>query len=193
MNSNYTTLIRDGMLSRLASTPFFAGFTFSRSSALQTQPEDVPHLGCYVVDEVMTEDGEHQTGVVRLFHSLRIGFSVIMQNNDPDDMEGKLDAAFWGIMNRLLADETLLSNDVFKIQGFTRAVRTNSYGHAGRENEIPIAEMRLELTCTYKTDWPPATPDDFLTMHLETRYPTADTDPAVIQQVIMSVDIPQNE
>ena len=57
--NSYAILIRDGMLAKLKTLPFYKDFyKFRRSKQMQIQPEQIPLVGCYVIDETMTPDGD---------------------------------------------------------------------------------------------------------------------------------------
>ena len=134
--------------------------------AKQVQPENVPFLGVYMVDETTTPDGDANVGEVR-FHSVAtIGISVIVQNNDASAASAKLDQA-WGEIERLFDDPTVYNwknvgkpNEV-AIQSFDRGQRTHVYGDIGQENAIPIAELRYNLQCNLGViDYEPTIVDD---------------------------------
>jgi hypothetical protein len=193
------------MLDRVKALPFFKNKfkLFSRSKAMPIQAQNIPYAGLYIVDETLTPDGDANVGDIRFEHALRLGFSVVIKNNDPDEVEEKLDGAFWSLMNGLLRDASLTNMlgaynaegaEGFAIEGFTRGTRKNVYGNAGLNNEMPIAELQLELTCKYRTTWPPVIEDDLITIHTVTGFPlrgTAD-EQAKIQQVTAVYDDLQN-
>jgi hypothetical protein len=202
--NSYSILIRDAVLDRVKVLPFFKNkFTFSRSKALPIQAQNIPYAGCYIVDETLTPDGDPNAGDIRFEHFLRLGFSVVIKNNDPDEVEDKLDGAFWSLMNGLLRDASLTNMlgaydadgvEGFAIEGFTRGSRKNVYGNAGLNNEMAIAELQLELTCKYRTTWPPIIEDDLITIHTVTGFPLRGTaeERAKVQQVTAVYDDLQN-
>lgn len=177
--NSYSLLIRDGVLERMKMLPFFQGFHFSRTKQLQVQPENIPHAACYMLPEQMGPDGDPNTGHPRFIHTLNLGFSIVIQNNDPDFSENILDQAFWAILNGIvpdpgefmtsvLRDATLYRNDNFMIEAFSKGSRRHNYGSKALDNEMPVAELQLELTCTYRADYPPFVYDDFRLLHQET-------------------------
>ena len=186
--NSYSLFIRDAMLDRIQHMPFFADFArFGRSRRLQVQPENIPYVGVYLVDETMVPDGDYNAGDIRFIHALRVGFSVVIFNNDEDDAEDQLDAAFWAIMNGLLCDSTLtnlLDTDIpgnAVIEGFSRGTRRHVYGVSGGSSEQPIGELQMDLTCVLRTRWAPTIVDDLEAVHVTTVYPwprTADGGPA---------------
>jgi hypothetical protein len=186
------------MLQRIKRMPFFLDFAkFGRSRRLQIQPESIPYVGVYLVDETMVPDGDYNAGDIRFTHALRVGFSVIVYNNDEDNTEDQLDAAFWALMNGLLCDATLtnlLETDIpgnAVIEGFSRGTRRHVYGTSGKNNEQPIGELQMDLTCVLRTRWAPTITDDLKVIHVETSFPIAGTEAekAGIQQVTSVYDI----
>jgi len=174
--------------------------TFSRSRQMQIQSQNIPYLGCYLVDETMVPDGDFNAGEPRFKHTLILGFSVIVLNNKPDDTENVLDASFWAIMNGLLTDTTLVAlydtalPDATAIEGFTRANRRHVYGQS-TGNEMPIGELQFNLSCMFRTYWPPIVLDDLDVIHVTTGFPIEgpQSERDKVLQVTSVYDIPQNE
>lgn len=191
--NSYSILIRDGMLDRVKKHPFFKNDfkRFARSKQLQVQPEQLPYVGVYIVDEQMTPDGDANAGVIKFVHALRIGFSVMVKNNDENNAENKLDEAFWSILTAIFTDPTLYHNDTARIEGFSRVTRRHMYGSSALNNSIPFGELQLELTVTYRTDWPPPITDDFSVYHLEVDPPKVE-DQTSIDHIIVQYDPSQS-
>jgi hypothetical protein len=184
---SWSFVIRDMFFDKLVETPFFAGFTARKSKALQILPQQLPYLGVYFVNEDMSPDGDLNAGEIRFTHMLKLGFSVMVVNNDPVVSEAKLDQAFWTIMNTLWRDPYLTNRlDTrsypggigtpanVRIEGVSRGTRRHVFGNAGLNNETPYAEMQYEATVKYGADYGPIITDDFLHMHVETVQPNAD-------------------
>jgi len=192
--SSYAMIVRDEMLARLKTMPFFSTFKFGTNKSEQIQPELIPFLGVYFISEDLLPEGDANAGEPRFHSSALYGFSVVVQNNDGAAAELKLDEAWVLIMDRLFTDPSLYLNPNAKIQAYTRGNRTHQFGSAGADNSIPVAESRFTLMCDLGViDFPPIVPDMLETIHIETRYPTADTDPAEVQQINAQYDIPQNK
>jgi hypothetical protein len=166
---------------KLVQAPFFAGYTARKSRALQIMTKDIPYLGVYLVTENGDPDGDLNAGEIRLIHHLRIGFSVIVINNDPVACEDKLDQAYWTIVNTLWRDPYLTNlidtrsypggigtPDNARIEGVERTNWRHVYGNAGLSNETPIGELRYEATVKYRADYGPVIVDNLLQIHLET-------------------------
>ena len=67
---------------------------FSTNTAEQIQPENVPFLGVYFINEDMVADGDANVGEVRFRSTATYGLSVVVQNNDAAAAENTLDAAW---------------------------------------------------------------------------------------------------
>lgn len=183
---SWSFIIRDMFLARLMKAQFFQGFTPRKSKALPILTNQIPTLGVYFVNEDMGPDGDLNAGEIRFTHQLKLGFSVIVVNNDPVACEAKLDQAFWAIMNTLWRDPNLTNlidtraypggvgnPDNTRIEGVSRGTRRHVFGNAGKDNETPIGEMQYEATVKYSADYAPVIPDNLLQIHLET-VPVAD-------------------
>lgn len=198
--NSYAMIIRDGILERLKVLPYFKDFKFARSKQMQVQPTWLPYVGAYLIDETMTPDGEYNVGDIRFRHALRLGFSVVIKNNDPDETEDKLDAGFWAIMNGIMRDPSLVNliesglPSNARIEGFSRGMRKHNY-HPAQGHELPIGELQLDLTCGFRVDWPPLVLDDLLKVHVTTAFPLGATeaDRAKVQQVVSEYDLPPTE
>jgi hypothetical protein len=177
---SWSFIIRDMFFDRLMISPFFANFTARKSRALQIQTSSIPYLGVYFVNEDMTPDGDLNAGEIRFTHLLKIGFSVIIQNNDIVACETKLDQAYWAIMNTLWRDPNLTNlidtraypggignPDNTRIEGVSRGTRRHVFGNAGLNNETPIGEMQYEATVKYSADYGPIVLDNLLLIHQE--------------------------
>jgi hypothetical protein len=189
---SYPILVRDGILDRIKLMPFFATFKFGSNTAIQIQAPSLPFCGVYLLQEQMSPDGDPNVGEVRFRTVARIGIGVIIQNNDTVAAEYQLDAASQALMTGLFADPTLYNNDVFKIQSFSAGTRQHNFGSIGKDNETPIAELRLEISYDLGTiTYPPYVPDDLEIIHVETAFPLKG-DTSRVQQVKTQYDLEQN-
>jgi hypothetical protein len=188
---SYSLIIRDCFYDHLSSAPYFASFAMKRKSrALQIQPQHLPYLGVYVVGEDMTSDGDANAGYIAFVHTLRIGFSVVVVNNDPVLCEKQLVQAHWAIMNRLWRDQYLMNMidtrsypggignpDNTRVEGIAGGNVRFVYGSSvSGSNETPIGEMQYEARCIYRSTWEPVITDDFLEMQLRTGVKIGDTE-----------------
>jgi hypothetical protein len=175
---SYSYAIRDVFFDSLADVPFFSGYEKRKTKRLQVQPEDLPYLGVYIIDEVMAPDGDANVGTVRFVHTARIGFSVIIAMNDEELAERTIDSAFCQIMDRLWTDARVTNlfdastssnpNNV-RVESLTRGVRRHVFGSMMLDNTTPLAELQYEVSCLYRTSWWPLITDDFLRMDVYTR------------------------
>lgn len=171
---SYAIVIRDGLLDRIKALPAFSHVArFSRSKMRTVQNEHIPYLACYLLEEQLSPDGDYNDAEPRFFHSLRLGFDYVIQNNDPDSAENNLDAGYWAIMNLLTRWDWHLIDGV-DFEGITRGSRRHEYGAAGNSNETPTAELRMDWTLAFRTYWPPVIPDTLEHVHMKTVYPWPD-------------------
>lgn len=205
LTNSYTLMIRDGALARVRKMPFFASFkTFRRSPMHVWQADELPAASIFLLPESMESDGDDNAGEPRFIHTAQFGISILILNNDDDQQENQLDCAFWAIMNGLLTDPTFLIRTYppaaprpqhgdpvpVHIEGIPRITRQHIYGTIGK-SETPIAELRMQITVNYRTDWPPVEKDDLKVIHVTTAYPIGG-DTASTLQVQTQYDIPQN-
>jgi hypothetical protein len=194
-----TLIIKTGILERLKLVPPFnnPGTTFRSSPARAVMPEHVPMLGCYLVDEALSPDGEFNCAEPRFIHRFVLGFSYIIQDNDTDTIDDTLDAAHHSIM-KLLHDPkwhffpVADSPTPVRIEGITAGSRSHHYGNLGpNQNLMPIAELRMQMTYFHRTYFLPVITDLFNLMHFTVVYPWPQ-DPAR-QPIVAEWVLPQDE
>jgi hypothetical protein len=169
---SYSLVIRNMFFDAVSRLTFFANYTKRKTKMLQVQPELLPYLGVYIIDEIMTPDGDANTGDIRFSHALRIGFSVMVANNDQDVAEQTIDAAFWQIMKGLWTDQYLMSvwdtynphtgmenPDNTRIESIVKGTRRHLFGHQTLVNETPLAELQYDVTAFYRSEWFPEITD----------------------------------
>jgi hypothetical protein len=178
--------IRDVFFNALAADPFFATFTKRKTTALPVMDAHLPCLGVYLVDETMVPDGHYNAAEVRFIHHARIGFSVIVRNNDPDAAETALDTSWGRIMNDLWPNISKLLVNGYQIEGVIRGTRRHLFGSAGRDNETPIAELRYEATCVTRDAFPPPITDDFDSVYVDTPLRGPDELPPIVTHMDMT-------
>lgn len=153
--------IRDAFFNVISADTFFNGFTAKKNKMLPVQLTQLPYLGVYLVDETMTPDGDDNAGCVRFTHLARIGFSVIVVNNDQIAGEKLSDQAYLKIGTLLFTNSKIFnmiqSNNPegVLIEGVARGTRRHLYGNAGLNNETPFIEMQYEIYCKFRTEWYP--------------------------------------
>ena len=161
--------------------PFFASYTCRKTKMLSVQHQLLPYLGVYIIDETMLPDGDANAGHIRFSHTLRIGFSVMIANNDQVAAELQIDAAWWRIMNRLWPDQHIMnllksSNpDNTIIESITRGSRRHVFGAAALNNETPLAELQYDVSMFFRTGWPPIITDDLEEIDISTGVKIGDT------------------
>ena len=189
---SYAMLIRDAALARLQTYRFFQGFTFRNSHAFKLITAQMPYCCVYFLGELLSPDGNANTGEIRFSSEARLGFSVYLLNNDPEEMEDRLDDAYQVIFNGLLRDPTFRKNDRYEIESFNRGNRSHYYGQVGvQNNETPYAEMRADLVCDLGAiEYEPRVEDMLEIIHVETVHPPGDTSN---QHIISIYDVDQGE
>jgi hypothetical protein len=196
VDQSYSFIIRDLFLNKLMTAQFFQGFTPRKSKALPIMTAQIPSVGVYFVNEDMTPDGDLNAGEIRFTHFLKLGFSVVIVNNDTVKCEAKLDRAFWAIMNTLWRDPYLTnmldtraypggigSPNNTRIEGVSRGTRRHVFGNAGKDNETPIGEMQYEATVKYSADYAPIITDDLLQISVRTGVKPGDTQTQMDQRL----------
>jgi hypothetical protein len=180
------------MLARIKSMPFFKTFFFGTNKAETIQPEKVPFVGVYFINEDLTPDGDAQDGEPRFKSIVLYGLSIIVQNNDGTAAENTLDEAYILLTDRLFTDPSLYLNPRAMIQAYVRGNRSHQFGSVGADNAIPIAECRFTLTCDLGViDYPPVVDNVLAKVHFSTNYPDpSKNDTTQIQQVVAEWDLP---
>jgi hypothetical protein len=153
--------IRNAFFDLVSADPFFAGYTARKTKMLPVQPDLLPYLGVYLVDETMGPDGDANHGCIRFTHTARIGFSVIVANNDQVALEQTIDQAFLKIMTILWTDLKLMNvlhssiAEGYEIESVIRGTRRFVFGSPALNNETPIGEVQYEVSCNYRSEWYP--------------------------------------
>lgn len=176
---SFALQVRDQIKLRLQALPFFSGFNFTTNKSVQIQPKNIPFAGVYFIEESRFPEGDANVAEVRFRTTARYGISVIIQNNDAEVAEDKLDEAM-DMIDILFSDATLYNwiaaDGLPMIQSYTRGSRSHQFGALGQDNELPIAELRFDLTCDLGTFlYPPNVQDELHTVHVKTQYPGGST------------------
>jgi len=178
---SYGLVIRDGLYDILAAEPFFHDYVKRKTKTLPLRPENLPSLGIYVIDETMLPDGDGNTGDIRFSHTLRLGFSAMVAENDETIAEQTIDAAYWKIMNRLWRDghlmNVLLSSlpDNVQIESLPRGFRRHVFGAVSLNNETPVAELQYEVSTFFRSSWDPIITDTLDEIQVRTGVKSGDT------------------
>jgi hypothetical protein len=160
---SWTWILREVFISILQ--PVFPNFTIRRTDQVAIIPNQIPILGVYLLPEKMTHDGDWNVGDIRFIHDFQVGFQVMIANNSEQVVEQQLDSCYWLIMNSLWRNRAAasffnnLNPDQAAMEGVIAGVRSYHYGTLS--NETPVAELRYDATCRYRTyDWAPVITDD---------------------------------
>lgn len=181
MTQTPALIARDAMFDRVKLMPFFAGFTFAKTKALRVQTQDLPYCGVYLVNELMLAEGDSNHGDIRLRDSARIGFSVVVIDNEAEGGEATIDQAFTEITTGLFTDTTLTGFDRGLMQGLTRGERMHVFGAVALDNETPVLELQFDLTVDLGTAiFKPTITDDLERVHVTAR-PIQNPDAPVVE------------
>jgi hypothetical protein len=181
---SYTWVLREVFIDKLTSLTFFSGFNLRRTRRVVIKAADLPVLGVYIIDESMVPDGDGNAGHLAFVSMSRIGFQVIIANNDEAAAESKLDAAYWQMMNGLWRDAyitnllTSKAPDNVRLESIMRGVRRHVWGAVGLNNETPVAELQYEASILFRDEFAPSITDDLTSIHEQTGFP-ADHDGSV--------------
>jgi hypothetical protein len=185
---SYTHLIRQAFFDVVKNDAFFAGYTIRKNRMLRIQHELLPYLGIYLIEEPMGPDGDANAGNIRFIHTPRIGFSIMLVNNDQDACEAALDAAYIYLYQLLWDDPAL--NNVFdttnrhtgyqnpqnvRFESIERGVRRYVWGNTAVTNQTPVGELQYEITVKYRDYEEPGPFDDLLTLDVTTGVKPGDT------------------
>ena len=207
---SHAYVIRNALFDSAKRIPYFAtaDWTVRRNKMLQVQPNSLPYLGVYFIDETMVPEGDPNAGVIDLQHTMRVGFSVWEAHNDHVVLEGKLDKAFWALMNGLWRDQYLMNflythnptlgigtPDNTRMEGLLRGVRRHNFGNQTLDNETPLGELQYDVSIFWRADYAPVITDDFLEMQVRTGIKIGETEEEMAQrqQVEARYTYPQND
>jgi hypothetical protein len=181
MTQTPALIVRDAIFDRVAAMPFFTGFTFAKNKMFRVQTQSLPYCGVYLINELLTPEGDSNAGDIRLRDSARYGFSVIVIDNENEDGEATLDQAFAEITNGLLCDTTLTGFNHQLLQGIVRGERMHVYGSVALDNETPILELQFDMTADLGTAiFKPTITDDFNVFHVDAR-PIQNPDAPIVE------------
>jgi len=188
---SYAWVLREIFLNKLSSLSFFSGFTIRRTRRVAIQStQDLPVLGVYLVDEISQPDGDGNAGHIRFVNTCRIGFQVVIANNDEAAAESTLDQAFWQIMNGIWRDAGITNLILAKtpdnvgFESVMRGTRRHVWGTAGLNNEMPVAELQYEASILYRDEFAVPVTDDLTSIYEQTNFPNDNSgDPAGVEQV----------
>lgn len=181
-------IIREGIIERLKTIPTFktvAKFARNRGRG-PYQPEDIPLIACYLMNEDLSPDGDANHGEPRFIHDCKFGFVIAVQNNDNEAAEASCRSAVWTIIRMLeyqrwwhfectgewQRNEWTKKIEPIKIESVTRgSVPPVNFGPKTGANETPYAEQVLEMTIRFRSGFPPIVEDHLDLVHVTVGYP----------------------
>ena len=177
--NSYAWMMRNVILDRLKLVPPFSTdvVKFSRQNARPIQAEQIPYLGVYLMpDDEAEQDGAGNLTEPHFLHKITLGFSYIVQNNDPEAAEELIDCGHWSIM-KLLHDPNWnkwpaeMNMTYPMIEAVIAVARRPVFGTIGKDNETPVAEMQMEWVVTQRTRFEPRVSDIFESVLFKSVYP----------------------
>jgi hypothetical protein len=180
---------------RVSVDSFFSGYTIRPTVMLPVQANLLPYLGIYMGDEDMRPDGDANAGMIRFNHSGKIGFSIIIANNNRKQLLQQVDAAFWRIMGLLWTDQDLMNVLVNSnpegvgIESIPRGQRKFVWGSTGANNETPFCECRYDVTAFWRSEWWPPITDTLDEINIKTGVKIGETPAQMAQRHQVEVDI----
>ena len=201
LTQSYSQVIHDIFLGATSRLPYFAtGWTIRNNKQFPVQASQFPFLGVYEIGDDMGPHGDWNAGMVRFDHSLRIGWSVVVLNNDPVLAKRECDKAWWAIMNGIWRDQFVMNlmdtqayghpgntdnPDNVRVEGIKRGSKRYVWGNPSLANEQPILELQYEITAFFGTDFPPEITDELDEIATTTGYGDP---PNAVQQVATIID-----
>lgn len=184
-SQSYQWILREAFVAALERLPYFGGFKVRRNKHPGPfQEQDFPALGVYMMPEEMvpdTSDAMGNAGNIGFVSNFRIGFQVLILNNNPDVGEQEIDKAYWAIANGLWRDQYLTgmfttwnphlsgyeTQANTRFEGIVRGMRRHSFGATGLNNTIPFLELVYEVTVRSREEFAPIITDELLRIHEE--------------------------
>jgi hypothetical protein len=194
---SYSILLRDKLYDATIALPYFAAFHSRKTRFFPIQKEDLPLVSVTKISGSHAPDGQGNAADIRFNHTVRIGFQVVIVNNDPEEAERELDRAHMAIMDGLWRDQyltnmidsyqpgTVPNIDNVRFESIPRGDDLISFGNAGQNNETPIAELRYEVSIFYRAEYGPTIEDDLEEVRITTGMPgpgATDAERAAIEQ-----------
>jgi hypothetical protein len=195
---SYGWVILNAIYDKLVASNFFQNWTLKR--LVRALPIEggiqIPFLGIYWMEEALGPLGDINAGEIRFTDTVRIGFQIVMKNNDPVALQTNLDQAYWFIMNYVLRDPDFTNLfessmvDNTRINGISRGLVRTRWGLTGSKNETPVGELQMDLSIVFGTEWAPGPFPDLERITVQTGFPQGGSPEEVnmVQQVTMVYD-----
>jgi hypothetical protein len=181
---SYPLALRDAFLAVAMGLPTFDGYTVRRTRALPIMPEDLPILGCYIGDEAIIPDGAGNQGDLCFEVTTKLGFSIMIVQNDPDQAERTLEGAYASLMYALWTNPNLtnmLDTTDYdtglgtplnaRFEAVTRQQARTVWGAFLLNNETPVAEKQYDIWLKFRRPFTPVLPHDFDGLTITTGLP----------------------
>jgi hypothetical protein len=161
--STQAIIIRDAIVDRLEVATALTPYGKIRKTPLpQAQPDDLPILSVFVMNEQASRDGE---GYPQFDRRTTIGISVVRGFKDPVTLDGAMDAEIAFIETLLLTDASFVATEGY----FDAVEQVNCRRLFPQGGETYFSELRLEMTFKTRDEFKPLANDDFKKMVVETK------------------------
>jgi hypothetical protein len=180
--------IRDTLFNQLRNDPFFAGYTCRPVKMLPVLADYIPYLGVYLIDEDFAPDGDGNATALKFSHTAKIGFSVIILNNDAAAAEATIDQAYNKILALIFCDPFIFNvqqnhnAEHVGIESQTRGRRKHNVGAVGANAETPYCELQYDATMFFRTEWYPDITNELDSIYVTTGVKWDDTQQAMSQR-----------
>jgi hypothetical protein len=167
-----TLQIRDGAYDRIVKA--FKPFKSVRKIPMTpVQPDQVPALGVFFVNEDMGPDGDDNVATPRFISDVVIGISVLDTATKSDVLEGSIDKVGSAILDTLLCDPTFLDlRDVTTNQPIIESIPRIKRSHSVQKNgEAYYLELQLQMTFRYRCYFEPVAPNLLTTVAVTVQPP----------------------
>lgn len=168
-----STQIRDAIVDRLlAMVDVETRQPFTKVTKAQTptlQPFDLPMAQCFVIAETLTPDGDSNAGEPNFVADATIAVSIIRGFEDPDVLDGRIDADIDAVEASLLTDPQFVRFGQGALFESVERIQRRRLFH--KEGETYFAELRTEITFRYAIAFDPIIPDAFAEAHITGKTP----------------------
>jgi hypothetical protein len=180
---SYSMAIRNRLMREALQIPYFAEFVPVLTKGLPIDPRNLPILGCYLGEENATAWGHRAAGGLKFTITVRMNWSVLIEESDKEEAEKRLDSAYVALTDWLFRNPSLTNltntfdittgdsteyNARFYVAGWRTSVQWGAYL---LDNKTPVAERQWDLALEYGRDFSPRLTDDLEEVHVTTDIP----------------------
>ena len=172
--------IRDGTVARLVALGIFKNVY--RQRTMPTKDDQLPLAAVWTMRDDTTPNGDANVGPPSFFHQYTFVVDVLMAANSDDALTAGIDDLVFKVRAALLTDLTWVNL-------FEGIERCNVHPVYPKETALTFAQAAIEIEVTFRSEWPPYVPNDFLQVGVSTS--KAGTTPPVLNGLSTQFDIPE--